>query len=154
MRLNDHQNTPHDHQRAKALRNGASSVERKLWRLLRVKAARKGLKFRRQCAVHPYFADFACLEARLLVELDGSSHETRLAYDQARDDDLRRRGFVIARFSNDDVLRNGEGVVAAILEKAEVLAHSDKPCAGRNAPLPNPPHEGEGALKAEERHHA
>ena len=58
MRLEEHNNTAKDYKRARILRNEASPIERKLWRVLRELAALKNLKFRRQQAIHPYIADF------------------------------------------------------------------------------------------------
>ncbi|MDX2028202.1 MAG: DUF559 domain-containing protein [Alphaproteobacteria bacterium] len=144
MRLNEHRNTADDYRQARDLRNNASPVEKKLWVALREAAALRGLKFRRQQSVHPFIADFACMEARLLVELDGSSHDARLGYDKARDADLRQRGFHILRFSNAEVMENVEGIVEAILARAEQLIKSGGFARQLSSPLPNPPHEGEG----------
>ncbi|MDR3450932.1 MAG: endonuclease domain-containing protein [Alphaproteobacteria bacterium] len=134
MRLAPHDNTAKDYRRARELRNNASPVENTLWAVLREAAKIAGLKFRRQQPLHPYIADFACMQARLLVELDGDSHANSVAYDKVRDRKLREMGFSILRFCNDDVVQNAEGVAARIIERAHLL----------NAPLPNPPHKGEG----------
>ncbi|MDR3450478.1 MAG: DUF559 domain-containing protein [Alphaproteobacteria bacterium] len=96
-------NNKEDYLRARNLRNDASPFERKLWDGIRAMMAIRKLKFRRQQAIHPYIADFACLRARLLVELDGFSHDARQDYDASRDADLRRRDFHILRFRNEDV---------------------------------------------------
>ena len=134
MRLNEHQNNGADYSRAGALRNGASPVEKKLWVVLREEAKARKFKFRRQVALHPYVADFACMETRLLVELDGSSHEARQNYDARREEDLRQMGFHVLRFSNDEITHNVEGVVQAIMAKAETLRKEQAgslPLAGR-----------------------
>ncbi len=144
MRLNDHKNTSTDYRIAKKLRNEASSVEKKLWVALRENAAAKGFKFRRQHVVHPYIADFACLKARLLIELDGSSHDARQIYDMVRDQFLSNESYTILRFSNDDIMKNTLGVVEVILTQTERLLNNNRLCAKRNAPLPCPPRVGEG----------
>jgi very-short-patch-repair endonuclease len=144
MRLNDHDNTKLDYERARRLRNESSPFEKKLWIALREQAKSHGIKFRRQQAIHPFIADFACMEARLLVELDGVSHDSRVAYDKARDDDLKCRGFFILRFSNKDVAQNTIGIADTIIVQAEKLIEKNGLACLRNAPLPNPPHEGEG----------
>ena len=115
MRLKEHPNTTKDYLRAKTLRNEASPDERLFWKALRESAVVHGLKFRRQHVVHPYFADFACLSARVIVELDGESHNGSVAYDRQRDSFLRSQGYDVLRFSNDEVRTNLEGVVATIL---------------------------------------
>ena len=61
--------------RARALRRDASDAERKLWRVLRARAL-DGWKFVRQECVGPYYADFACREAKFVVEIDGATHST------------------------------------------------------------------------------
>ncbi len=126
MRLNPHDNTPKDYRRAHSLRNNASPIEKKLWPVLREAAKAKGLKFRRQQAIHPYIADFACMEARLLIEIDGDTHATSTGYDKARDDKLQKTGFTILRFTNDDVVKNVDGVAETIILNAVRLAQNNK----------------------------
>ncbi|HKX36038.1 MAG TPA: DUF559 domain-containing protein [Rhizorhapis sp.] len=58
---------------SRQLRANASEAEQKLWRLLKQKQL-NGLRFRRQFPLGPFFADFVCLPARLVVEVDGSQH--------------------------------------------------------------------------------
>lgn len=122
MRFNEHPNATLDYRRATDLRNNASPAEQRLWRLLREQATTKGLKFRRQQALHPYIVDFACMKARLLIELDGFSHDVRQDYDKIRTAYLEKRGFVVVRFSNEDIAQNLEGVVMTIINRAEQLA--------------------------------
>src|SRR5262249_54359383 len=102
--------------RAKDLRTTGPLCERLLWNALCELRKETGLKFRRQQPLHPYIADFACVKARLVVELDGPSHDTRLAYDAKRDFDLRKMGWVVIRFTNDDVRENLEGVVLTVVK--------------------------------------
>ena len=84
-----------------------------LWHYLRRRQL-GGHKFRRQHPVGPYVADFACLARRLVIELDGGQHMEQLAYDRARDEYLRERGFRVLRFWNDDVMRRMDDVLDAI----------------------------------------
>lgn len=110
--------TPREYgQRAKILRHQAPQAERKLWRALSALRLETGLRFRRQHPIPPYFADFACIKARFIVELDGASHDVRHNYDAKRDARLRNEGWTILRISNDEIERNLEGVVLTILEK-------------------------------------
>lgn len=135
-RLNEHLNTPRDTRRARDLRNNASPYERKLWLVLREGAKQKDLQFRRQQPVHPFIADFACMNAQLLIELDGYSHDNRQDYDKSRDEKLRQMGFEILRFTNDDVKNNVYGVVETILRHAESLVIKNR--AAVHVELPPP----------------
>ena len=99
---------------ARDLRRHMTDAERALWRHL----CRRQLcdyRFRRQSPIGPYIADFACLERRLVIEVDGGQH-CDSASDQARDRYLRRAGFRVLRFWNHDVLGNIEGVVHVITQ--------------------------------------
>src|SRR6185295_7000440 len=84
-----YKNTKLDHQRARQLRKEGTLVERMLWNaLLPLKSQ---IKFRRQHPLHPYIADFACISAKLIIELDGQSHDYQLGYDAKRDAVLRKK---------------------------------------------------------------
>ena len=89
-------------------------AERRLWSMLRLRGL-DGHRFRRQCPLGPYVVDFACLQARLVIEADGGQHMDSIS-DVARDRFLRASGFRVLRFWNHDILANPEGVRAAILE--------------------------------------
>ena len=93
--------------------------ERALWRRLRLEQL--GVKFRRQHPLGSYVADFASLQPRLIVELDGSQHSDQEAYDARRDAFFQQQGFAVLRFPTDAPLRNVEGVLLTILEKLQVL---------------------------------
>jgi len=100
--------------RARALRQASTEAEWKLWTVLRNRQL-GGFKFRRQVPIGRYFADFACLEGRLIVELDGSQHQDRVEYDARRTNELESCGFRVLRFDNYDVLTNPTGVGDTIL---------------------------------------
>ncbi|MBN9087312.1 MAG: endonuclease domain-containing protein [Reyranella sp.] len=100
---------------ARELRNNATNAERRLWHHLRRRQL-SGFKFRRQRPIGPYICDFVCLEAGLIVELDGGQHAERVAHDMRRDDFLRTEGFRILRFWNDDVQAEIGSVVDTIFE--------------------------------------
>ncbi len=95
-------------ERARSLRRDSTDAERRLWRLIRSRAA--GCKFRRQHPIGPYFADFACVERKLVVELDGGQHDARREQDERRTADLQQSGWHVLRFWNDEVLTNEDGV--------------------------------------------
>jgi len=91
----------------------ATDAERLLWSRLRRRQL-AGFKFRRQHQVGLYICDFACLDQRLVVELDGSQHAENLAYDTRRDQFLRSAGFRVLRFWNNDVMAHTEDVLDTI----------------------------------------
>jgi very-short-patch-repair endonuclease len=105
--------------RAKQLRRTMTPAETLLWRYLKANRI-DGLGFRRQVPFRNYIADFACMSARLIVELDGGSHdaETQRQSDRVRDAFFIAEGFHVLRFANHDVISNLEGVVEAIREAA------------------------------------
>lgn len=103
-----------DHERERRLRRGQTDAEQALWWQLRNRRLH-GWKFRRQHRIGPYFADFVCLEARLVIELDGSQHLEQRPYDRTRTAHLKREGFEVLRFWNDDVLRETQAVLLAII---------------------------------------
>jgi very-short-patch-repair endonuclease len=119
MATNNYKNTRDTGQRAKALRKQAPKTERLLWRALSALRTETGLHFRRQHPLPPYFADFACVKAKLIVELDGSSHDMRQSYDAKRDKELHSREWTILRINNEEIEKNLEGVVVTILETTE-----------------------------------
>jgi very-short-patch-repair endonuclease len=88
-------------------------AEAVLWNELK---ARKlgGFKFVRQFPIGPYFADFACREQRLVVEIDGSQH-AESETDRTRDEFMRSHGFSVLRFWNTDVLKGTRSVCETIL---------------------------------------
>jgi very-short-patch-repair endonuclease len=104
--------------RARRLRTNLTDAERTLWRHLRLRQV-NGLRFRRQQPIGRFVADFACLERRLLIELDGGQHAERSEEDAGRTAWLEKQGFRVLRFWNNDVLRDPLAVVEAIAAAAE-----------------------------------
>ena len=98
---------------ARRLRRDWTRAEARLWLSLRSRRL-DGFKFRRQVPIDRYFADFACLEAKLVVELDGGQHADRLEYDAARTAVLEHCGFLVLRFWNHHVLADIDGVLHEI----------------------------------------
>ena len=99
--------------RAKQLRQEANRAEGRLWYFIR-NGQIAGFKFRRQVPFDIFFADFACHEARLIIEVDGDDHN--FAKDPFRTAFLERIGYRVIRFSNEEVYEGIEGVLAAIRE--------------------------------------
>jgi very-short-patch-repair endonuclease len=108
---------------ARTLRRKLTRAETILWSRLRRDQV-DGYRFRKQHPVGPYVADFACLIAKLIVEVDGGTHSTdrERAYDRARDTYLRERGWRVLRVWNDDIYKNSDGVlemICALLREKE-----------------------------------
>jgi len=87
--------------RALNLRKNETNTEKVLWKILRNRNY-NNLKFRRQHPIHPYIADFYCHELKLVVELDGLSHEhpDQIKYDRRRDDYMSKKGLTIIRITD------------------------------------------------------
>jgi very-short-patch-repair endonuclease len=102
------------------MRSEATDAERKLWLLLRDRRL-SGFKFRRQVPIGPYVADFISFGARLIVEVDGGQHAESVR-DQQRDRWLEANNFRVARYWNNDVLRNPEGVLMDLISRLEHLS--------------------------------
>ena len=88
---------------AREMRADPTAAEDRLWYLLRRK--QMGVRFRRQEPIGPYIADFACLSARLIVEVDGDTHtDAQRKRDRTRDLWFHRNGWFVLRFWDDYVL--------------------------------------------------
>ena len=110
-------------QRARRLRNDATDAERHLWRHLRDRQL-AGFRFRRQVPLYGFIADFACLEAKLVIELDGGQHVESVAYDQHRDRLLEFHGYRVLRFWDNQVLQQTQAVLEAILRVLQGISSS------------------------------
>ena len=114
--------------RARELRGASTDAEMLLWSKLRARQL-AGLKFRRQHPVGPYFADFACIELGLVIELDGGQHGEAAAarYDTQREREMGALGFTTLRFWDNEVLNETE----AVLEKIRLTADTLTPTLSR-----------------------
>lgn len=103
--------------RARGMRKQPSRAEQMLWDLLRGRQI-SGAKFRRQHPIDAYIADFACVAARLVVEIDGRSHDAvdQAVYDEGRTRKLNERGWRVLRVRDDDVLSNAPAVAELIAQ--------------------------------------
>ena len=102
-------------ERAQSLRRSLTKQEFLLWRRLRNRQL-EGFKFVRQEPIGPYYADFACRERQLIVEVDGSQH-AESTRDMRRDKALAALGYRVIRVWNNDVLNNIDGVLEMLLEE-------------------------------------
>jgi very-short-patch-repair endonuclease len=120
---------------ARAMRRQMTEPETRMW--LQLRAARfEGIKFRRQKVVGRYIADFAANDPKLVVEIDGETHDVDDERDRVRTRYFEEQGYTVLRFSNADVMRNLDGVLTRL---SEVIASLRPP------PLPTLSPEGERA---------
>lgn len=103
---------------ARNLRKNSTDAEKKLWQFLR-KRQICGCKFRRQVVIEPYVVDFVCFEEKLIIELDGGQHLLQKVEDEFREECLKKKGYSILRFWNDDVLLKTESVTEEIYNSLE-----------------------------------
>jgi very-short-patch-repair endonuclease len=111
--------------------------ERILWGHLRDRRL-NGTKFRKQMWLAGYIADFACAEARLVVEADGSQHSDDAEYDARRERVFAHLGWRTLRFWNNEINENLDGVLTVI---ANALTSPSHPASRAACPSPL---EGEG----------
>ena len=130
MRRGERKSRPH----VKSLRREMTEAEVMLWSRLRLKE-KHGVHFRRQHPVGPYIADFACVAAKLVVEVDGATHSSdhEISYDRRRDEYMKMRRWNVIRVTNQDVFRNPDGVCEMI------LSHTPPPSGDAAASPPTSP---------------
>jgi len=106
---------------ANRLRKNMTKGEACLWKYILRAKNMKGFTFRRQRPILNYIADFVCLDLRLVIEVDGISHETEEAIerDQQKGRDLESVGFTVLRFSNWEVLNRIDDVSGIIIKWME-----------------------------------
>ena len=121
--------------RARVLRRHSTEPESRLWWHLRHRMPAEDTHFRRQVPIGHYIADFCCLKAKLIVEVDGNQHgyAENIPKDAKRTDYLISCGFTVLRFSNREVMTEIGSVLAAIYA---ALA--------KQTPTPNPSPQGGG----------
>jgi len=112
-------------ERARAMRFAPTRSEEWLWR--RLSGGKTGFSFRRQLVIADFIADFACTKVRLIVEIDGGSHQGRERHDAARDRDLHKLGWSVLRASDHDVLDDLDAVVFRIAERARLALAARQP---------------------------
>lgn len=109
---------------AREMRHAPTDAEQRLWYFLRDRRL-GGYKFRRQHPVGNYIADFACIEGRLIVELDGGHHAEifQQEKDKVKTAFFTQRGFRVLRFWNHQVLNDTQAVLEEILRVLEESPH-------------------------------
>src|SRR5689334_9930632 len=121
--------------RSRDLRKRSTIPERLLWGRLRDRRL-TGLKFRRQSPLGGFVLDFYCEDHKLALELDGNSHNNRAAYDRSRQAWIEEQGIRVLRFANDDVIKDMETVLKAILIACKVPLNQRPTLCPHPDPLP------------------
>ncbi len=109
----EYSSLPHNldlQERAKALRKTGNLCEVLLWQQLH-KRKFKGLDFDRQKVIENYIVDFYCGNCNVVVEIDGSSHDTKVAYDATRDTFLESLGLIVVHIPARDILQKLDDVM-------------------------------------------
>ncbi len=98
------------------MRSNQTPHEHILWEVLRAKRL-NGLKFKRQVPIGNYIADFVCQDKMIIIELDGSQHNTdeKRFYDNARTKYFNACGYRVLRFWNSDIDSNINEVCEIII---------------------------------------
>ncbi len=102
---------------ARQNRREMTESETVLWNALRNEF--RGIKFRRQHPIGDYIADFLCLKAKLVIEVDGGYHDKpqQQLEDQWRTEFLQSKGYRVIRFTNEEVNSQLKGVISRIKEE-------------------------------------
>jgi len=109
---------------ARELRNKLTSAEQIFW--LRLKEKFSKYKFRRQHPISIYIADFYCHKLKLVIEVDGSIHDSEEAKlnDEKRQNDLENLHLTVIRFTNDQIKNEIESVIETISSTIKKLTEN------------------------------
>ena len=107
--------------RRRELRKRSTKEEEILWS--KIRNNKIGYKFKRQHSIGGYILDFYCSELRLIIEIDGASHNTQEAkgYDENRDRYFKELGYITVRFLNTEIENNLKEVLNKIKKYITLL---------------------------------
>jgi very-short-patch-repair endonuclease len=110
---------------ARALRKDSTPSEIILWNKLLKARGFNGYQFNRQLPVGPYIVDFACRKLKLVIEVDGYSHDFKADEDKMRDEYLNKLGYAVIRISEKEVRYDFDNVVRQLEGFLEVIAEDE-----------------------------
>jgi len=110
-------NTPAYKRRRSKLRRNQTKAEQVLWKELQDK--KLGIKFRRQFQIDKYIVDFYCHKLKLIIELDGPIHQYQTQYDKQRQIYLEKKGYLLIRYLNDEVLFDRDAIMTHLIREME-----------------------------------
>ncbi len=102
------------------LRKNQTNAENILWFNIRNRKL-NNIKFKRQVPIGKYIVDFANMQKKLVIELDGSQHIDNFHYDEERTKYLNSIDYTVIRFFDNDVIKNINTVLEVILQKYNEL---------------------------------
>ena len=112
---------------AQALRNDSTPAEALLWsKVLRARQFH-GYQFNRQFPIQKYIADFVCRRLKLIIEIDGYSHNFKAREDRQKDKDLTELGYTVVRFSEKEVRRDLDNVMRVLEQFVPKADMDDQP---------------------------
>lgn len=99
---------------ARELRIAQTDAEKVLWEYLRRNAL--GVRFRRQFIIGDFIADFACIEKKLIIEVDGEYHfsKEQIEEDRKRSYHISQLGYRVVRFTNEEIMNDITDVILNI----------------------------------------
>ena len=103
-------------------RKNPTPAEQKLWSEVLRNKQFKNYKFHRQKPLGNFIVDFYCAELMLVIEIDGDTHAEQIGYDEYRTKKLNAYGIKVARYTNEDILKNIDG---AYQDLKNILAFKD-----------------------------
>jgi len=103
---------------SRTLRKNMTLSEILLWQQLKKKQV-LGYDFHRQKPIDEYVADFYCPRLKLVIEIDGDSHDGKEEADRKRQEKLESLGLTVMRFWDSDVKSNVDGIVEQLREWIE-----------------------------------
>lgn len=113
-------NTYNKNLKSKYLRNNPTQAEVYLWKFILSKGQLNGFKFKRQRPIDKYIVDFFCEELNLIIETDGYSNLGKQDKDDIRINNLKKLGFKVIRFSDDEVSNNLEGIKTTLFKFTDI----------------------------------
>ena len=93
-----------------------TKAEACLWKYALRARQMKGYSFRRQRPIMNFIVDFACLELKLVIEVDGYTHslDETIRKDIFKETILKNAGYYLLRFSDNEVLKDMRNVILQI----------------------------------------
>ncbi|MGQ0827793.1 MAG: endonuclease domain-containing protein [Bacteroidota bacterium] len=100
-------------------RNNSTKAEIRLWCELLRKGQMNGYSFLRQRPIDKYIVDFVCRKAKLIIEVDGYSHQFKYKEDKERDIALAKKGYKTLRFTDEEVKNHIDNIRRTIEQAIE-----------------------------------
>ena len=112
--------------KAKENRRSMNKIEARLWYDVLSNRKMLGFRFLRQKPLSNYIVDFYCHELKMVVEVDGRSHDDQMEYDIKRTIDLEEVGLIVIRYTNLEVMQQLDGVYLDLKDRIEIRARELK----------------------------